>query len=175
MLPFFLRCVHGNGIKNVAIAASTIRSTSNMRHEQTRADCRACACKFANAGAAHRRRWPRSGNSSGAMQPNQSSEDTKVKLLKERGTHRYILPSLFAHKIHILRRKQHALRRVKNFVDHVVSEATPFSPSQPYTLSRPPSGVCKLCRARAEITFERTASPDDIRLPRKLGIFNSAI
>lgn len=91
------------------------------------------------------------------------------------GTHRYILPSLFAHKIHILRRKQHALRRVKNFVDHVVSEATPFSPSQPYTLSRPPSGVCKLCRARAEITFERTASPDDIRLPRKLGIFNSAI
>lgn len=82
---------------------------------------------------------------------------------------------LFAHKIHILRRKQHALRRVKNFVDHVVSEATPFSPSQLYTLSRPPSGVCKLCRARAEITFERTASPDDIRLPRKLGIFNSAI
>lgn len=37
--------------------------------------------------------------------------------MKERGTHRYILPSLFAHKIHILRRKQHALRRVKNFVD----------------------------------------------------------
>lgn len=31
-----LKCAHENGIKNVAIATSTIRSTSNMRHEQTR-------------------------------------------------------------------------------------------------------------------------------------------
>ena len=75
------------------------------------------------------------------------------------------------------------LRRVKIFVDHVVSEATLFSPSQPYTLSLSlslslahPLAFVSFCRAGAEITFERTASPDDdIRLPRKLGIFNSAI
>ena len=73
------------------------------------------------------------------------------------------------------------LRRVKIFVDHVVSEATLFSPSQPYTLSlflslAHPLAFVSFCRAGAEIIFERTASPDDdIRLPRKLGIFNSAI
>ena len=64
--PFFLRCVHGNGIKNVAIAASTIRSTSNMRHEQTRGlsclcmQIRECRCSAASSLV------PRSGNSSGA-------------------------------------------------------------------------------------------------------------
>lgn len=55
----FLRCVHGNGIKNVAIAASTIRSTSNMRHEQTRGlsclcmQIRECRCSAPSSC------WPR--------------------------------------------------------------------------------------------------------------------
>lgn len=73
-----------------------------------------------------------------------SRPKTYVKLLEKRGTYKYISP-LYSCIKSIFFEGNNALRRVKNFVDHVVSEATPFSPSQPYTLSRPPSGVCKLC------------------------------
>lgn len=120
----FLRCVHGNGIKNVAIAASTIRSTSNMRHEQTRGlsclcmQIRECRCSAPSSC------WPRVVVAAVARCSRISRPKTNTwNCWRDASVH---LPSLLVHKIHILARKEGGWSR-ENFVDHVVSEAnTPF-------------------------------------------------
>lgn len=148
MLPFFLRCVHGNGIKNVAIAASTIRSTSNMRHEQTRGlsclcmQIRECRCSAASSLV------PRSGNSSGA---------TVAELVVRRRTWNcwrreggISLLSLPSRIKSIFFEGNNKCFVAWKFLSTTSYQRQPFLvlvnliPSLSFSLSRPPSGVCKL-------------------------------